>query len=170
MSDTMSRRRGWRGAAAILLVGGSATIAVPGAGSVSALLVTDTFSYTGPAVAIPESPGPNGTAGTAASATLTVSGVAANIDDLNFRFDGSSCNANVGSTTVGLDHDWIGDLIITLESPSGTTVTLVDRMGTTDPGFVGNSGNNFCQTVLDDEGSNPIESASSTTQPFTAGR
>ena len=167
MSDTMSRRRGWRGAAAILLVGGSATIAVPGAGSVSALLVTDTFSYTGPAVAIPESPGPNGTAGTTASATLTVSGVAANIDDLNFRFDGSSCNANVGSTTVGLDHDWIGDLIITLESPSGTTVTLVDRMGTTDPGFVGNSGNNFCQTVLDDEGSNPIESASSTTQPFT---
>ncbi len=88
MSDTMSRRRGWRGAAAILLVGGSATIAVPGAGSVLALLVTDTFSYTGPAVAIPESPGPNGTAGTAASATLTVSGVAANINDLNFRFDG----------------------------------------------------------------------------------
>ncbi|MEO0974900.1 MAG: proprotein convertase P-domain-containing protein [Pseudomonadota bacterium] len=36
---------------------------------------------------------------------------------------------------VSIDHTWVGDLIMTLTSPSGTTVSLVDRAGSEDGGF-----------------------------------
>jgi subtilisin-like proprotein convertase family protein len=55
--------------------------------------------------------------------------------------------ANIGSTTVGVDHTWVGDLTFTLTSPSGRTVKLLNRAG----GAI-NSGNNFCQMFLDDAG------------------
>jgi len=118
-----------------------------------------TFSYLGPPVPIPDSPGAN-TPGVTAMAPLLVSGVAGNIFDLDFRIDGTSCSTAAGSTTVGLDHTFVNDLQIGLISPSPgpTNVLMIKR---TDAG-----GNNFCQTVLDDETANPsIQSA--TTAPFT---
>ncbi|MEO0975001.1 MAG: proprotein convertase P-domain-containing protein, partial [Pseudomonadota bacterium] len=39
------------------------------------------------------------------------------------------------SIAVSIDHTWVGDLIWTLTSPSGTTVSLVDRAGSEDGGF-----------------------------------
>lgn len=114
-------------------------------------------SYTGPAVAIPDN-NPTG-----ANATLTVSGVGT-ITDLNFRFDGSACVATTPSATVGLDHSYVGDLIITLTSPAGTSVRIMDRPGT---GSLGSSGNNFCQLTLDDEGGfASIDTIPSTAGPF----
>ena len=112
-----------------------------------------TFSYTGPAVAIPDN---NATGG---SANLAVSGLTGTISDVNFRFDGSSCNATAGSTTVGLDHTYVGDLAITLQSPSGTIVTLINHAG--------GSGNNFCGTLLDDSGASSIQSISAAGNPWT---
>jgi subtilisin-like proprotein convertase family protein len=34
---------------------------------------------------------------------------------------------------VALDHTWVGDLIFTLTGPDGTTITLANQPGTTDP-------------------------------------
>ncbi len=101
-----------------------------------------TFSYTGPAVAIPD----NNAAG--ASAPLAVSGLTGTITDVNFRIDGSSCNTTAGSTTVGLDHTYLGDLTLSLTSPVGTTINLMARRG--------GSGNNLCQTVFDDSASTSV--------------
>jgi subtilisin-like proprotein convertase family protein len=89
-----------------------------------------------------------------------VAGVPNNIFDLNFSIDGTSCSATAGSTTVGLDHTFVNDLQIVLNSPSPgpTSVLVINR---TDGG-----GNNFCQTLLDDETANPsIQTAA--TAPFT---
>jgi len=102
-----------------------------------------TYSYTGPAVAIPDYNS------TGINVPININGFTGNIDDLNFRFDGNACTSAAGATTVGLDHTWVGDLVITLTSPQGTTVTLLNRPG---GGSFGSAGNNFCNTVLDDEG------------------
>ena len=98
------------------------------------------FSYTGPAAPIPD--------GNAAgvSVQLPVSGLPAAIADLNFRIDGTQCTSLEGSTTAGVSHSWVGDLVFRLTSPAGTTVTIINRAG-----GGANSGNNFCQTALDDE-------------------
>jgi subtilisin-like proprotein convertase family protein len=115
-----------------------------------------TISYTGPPVPIPSN-----TAGTI-TIPIAVSGLAAPIGDLNFSFDGSSCSADIGATTVGVDHSWVGDLIITLTSPQGATVTLMGN-----PGGFGNSGNNFCNTVLDDSATALIQTIAPTGAPWT---
>ena len=114
------------------------------------------FPYAGGPVAIPD--------GNAAgvSIPLTVSGFGSALSSLTFSLDGTSCTAATGATTVGLDHSWVGDLVITLTSPSGTTVTLMSR-----PGGTLNSGNNFCQTVLDDSASTSIQTVASSQAPFT---
>ncbi len=101
-----------------------------------------TFSYTGPPAAIPDA----NAAGV--NVPLTVSGFTGRIADLNFRIDGTVCNTTVGSTTVGVDHSWVGDLTFKLTSPAGTTITFISR-----PGGVNNGGNNFCQVLLDDDAS-----------------
>ena len=120
-----------------------------------------TFSYTGPAVPIPDAADLTGTApGAPALAPLVVSGVAAPIFDINFRFDGTSCSNAIGSTTVGLDHTFVNDLQIKLISPASTNVLMINN---TD-----GSGNNFCQTVLDDDTPNPsIQTVVSGNAPFT---
>jgi subtilisin-like proprotein convertase family protein len=113
-------------------------------------------SFTGPAVAIPD--------GNAAGVNIpvTVSGAPGGISKLVFSIDGTSCTSAIGATTVGLAHSWVGDLILTLTSPSGTSVTLASR-----PGGTGNSGNNFCQTVLDDSATTSIQSIAVADAPFT---
>ena len=90
---------------------------------------------------------------------FAVSGVTGNISDLNFKFGGTQCTAAAGATTVGLDHTRVGDLSIRLTSPQGTVVNLMSR-----PGGLSNPGNNFCNTVLDDDDTTrpSIQSISST--------
>ena len=98
--------------------------------------VRQVFSYSGAPVAIPD-------AGTSANALLTLPALAGTIGDLDLSIDGSSCSINVGSTTVGIDHTYLSDLEVRLLAPDGTSVTAIS--------LVGGSGNNFCQTLLDDE-------------------
>jgi subtilisin-like proprotein convertase family protein len=114
------------------------------------------YSYNGPAVFIPDANA------TGVGIPLNVSGFTGNIEDLNFRFDGSSCTSAAGATTVGLDHTWVGDLVVTLTSPQGTTVTLMNRPGG------GGDGNNFCNTTLDDEGGvSSIQNINAAGAPYT---
>lgn len=42
---------------------------------------------------------------------------------------------------VSLDHTYVGDLVITLEGPDGTVITLLDRPGLPDQGDFGDSAN-----------------------------
>lgn len=79
-----------------------------------------TFSYTGPPVPIPD-------AGQA-SVLIDVSGLRT-ISDVNFRIDGAACSTNAGSSTVGIDHTFAGDVEVELTSPAGTTVTAIWRGG-----------------------------------------
>jgi subtilisin-like proprotein convertase family protein len=84
---------------------------------------------------------------TGVSSTLDVAG-AGTIQDLNVR---------IGSIT----HTWVGDLKIQLKSPTGTIVVLADR-----PGGMGNGGDNFTNTVFDDEASTTL-GAAGTAAPYT---
>ncbi|HEX4946898.1 MAG TPA: S8 family serine peptidase [Blastocatellia bacterium] len=120
-----------------------------------------TFSYTGSAVSIPDGTGLSGnTPGAQVFANLAVAGLPSNIADVNFRFDGTACSTAVGATTVGLNHSFVNDLEIVLKAPNGTTVKLIDN---TD-----GSGNNFCNTSLDDEsGGSSIQSVTSANAPFS---
>jgi hypothetical protein len=117
---------------------------------------TSTFSYSGPPVAIPDAV-PAGV-----DAALVVTGVTGTVIDVNFGFGGTSCSATIGSTTVGLDHTYVGDLVARLTSPTSTIVTLMNR-----PGGTGNGGNNFCQTALDDAGPSSIQAISAAGNPWT---
>lgn len=98
------------------------------------------------------------------NATVTVSGLNS-IADLDFRFNGTSCGTSTASTTVGLTHGFVGDLVVRLTSPQGTTVTFINRPGS---GSTGSSGNNFCQTILDDEsGGTSIDAIVTSGAPYS---
>jgi len=114
-----------------------------------------TFSFTGPPVPIPDSPGAN-LAGVTAISTLPVVS-SANVYSLKASIDGTVCNTAVSSTTVGIDHTFDNDLQLDLKSPDGTLVTMINR--------IDGGGNNFCQVVLDDTAAISIQSAA--TAPFT---
>ena len=119
-----------------------------------------TVAYAGAPVAIPDAVDLSGTApGALVSASLPVA-VAGNLKDINLSIDGATCSTTIGSTTVGIDHTFVNDLEISLQSPSGAIVKVIDN---TD-----GSGNNLCQTVLDDEsaGAN-IQSVVTANAPFT---
>lgn len=60
------------------------------------------------------------------------------------------------NVTVNLDHTYVGDLVITLKSPSGKVATLFKRRG--------GEGNNLAGTVFDDEAANRLNSGQA---PFT---
>jgi subtilisin-like proprotein convertase family protein len=64
-------------------------------------------------------------------------------------------NVTIGNIT----HTWVGDLVIELTSPQGTTVRLVNH-----PGGPDNSGNNFVNTTFDDEAGTNISAGSA---PYT---
>ena len=110
------------------------------------------FTYTGPAVAIPD----GNDAGV--SVPLPVSGVG-NVARATFSVDGTSCSPAVASPLVGLDHTFVGDLVGSLVAPDGTSVTLFARRGL--------DGNNICQAVFDDAAARSITSATSAEAPFT---
>jgi hypothetical protein len=116
------------------------------------------FGYTGPAVPIPD--GPGNAPGAPALASLLVDGSMARAFDVDLRIDGDACTATPGATSVGLNHTFVSDLRISLQAPGGTSVVAINRAG--------GSGNNFCQTVLDDESAGPsIQTVISTNAPFS---
>ncbi|WP_086780897.1 S8 family serine peptidase [Crossiella equi] len=110
------------------------------------------FAYSGAPVAIPD----GDSAG--ASVTIPVSGVG-KPSKVTFSVDGTQCSATEGSTTVGVDHTYVGDLVGTLTSPSGQVITLFQRQGGT--------GANLCQTVFDDTAAQPFSGVTATQAPFT---
>ncbi|HEY8131773.1 MAG TPA: proprotein convertase P-domain-containing protein, partial [Thermoanaerobaculia bacterium] len=116
-----------------------------------------TFSYMGPPAAIPD----NNSFGV--SVPLTISGIPAAIKNIQFRIDGSSCTTTAGSTTVGINHTWVGDLIVELISPSGTKQNVIAALTN---GQDNNNGNNFCNTVLDDSASTPVQGLLPAVAPF----
>jgi subtilisin-like proprotein convertase family protein len=117
-------------------------------------------SYTGPVVPIPDGGDFSGSSpGAPAVATLPVSGIGGNVYSTVFSFNGATCSSTAGATTVGLDHSYVNDLAITLLSPLGTPVAIINH---TD-----GSGNNFCQTVLDDTAATNIQSVTTAQAPFT---
>ncbi|GLZ33578.1 hypothetical protein Lesp02_57660 [Lentzea sp. NBRC 105346] len=113
---------------------------------------TKHFVYNGPALAIPDND-PTGV-----SLQFPVSGIG-RASRLTFSIDGETCSTADGATTVGIDHTFVGDLVGTLTSPTGQTVTLFQRAGST--------GNNLCKVVFDDNAARAFSSVSSTDAPFT---
>ena len=94
--------------------------------------VTTTFSSTAAATPIPDN-----TAG-GATMPIAVTGIT---------------NINEVTVDVNIEHTWAGDLILTLQSPTGTTITLVDRPGYTGAGFGCNTDGldlTFDDTSVDD--------------------
>ncbi|MEO7794721.1 MAG: S8 family serine peptidase, partial [Thermoanaerobaculia bacterium] len=117
------------------------------------------FSYNGPPVFIADAP-TRGLPGPAALASISVGELGGRVIDLDLSFDGEPCTIDIGATTVGLDHPFVSNLLIELVAPSGT-ITPVIR-------FTDGFGNNFCQTVLDDESAGPsIQTVSTGDNPFT---
>lgn len=114
--------------------------------------VTVDFAYSGGPVAIPDA----STVG--ASVEIPVSGVG-RASRLNLSIDGTTCSTATGSTTVGLDHTYVSDLVGVLTSPSGATAEVF--------GGSGGSGNNLCQVVFDDAADAPFSSVTSADAPYT---
>ena len=63
------------------------------------------------------------------------------------------------NVTLNIDHEWVGDMEISLISPAGTEVMLMDNDG--------GAGVNFTGTVLDDQAALLIDDISSGDAPFT---
>jgi subtilisin-like proprotein convertase family protein len=111
-----------------------------------------TFAYTGPAVPIPDA------SALGASVPIAVTGVGFG-SKLTFSIDGTECSEDPTSTTVGVNHSYVGDLTGTLTSPAGKTAVLFQRRGAT--------GENLCQVVFDDTAARPFSSVTATDDPFT---
>ena len=126
----------------------------------NAIAATQSFSYSGPVVAIPDG-NVNGTPGAAVNAPITVSGISTPVQKVTVSIDGTACSTASGSTTVGIDHTWVQELVIRLMSPAGTTVTVINSVGA--------DGNNFCQVTLDDDSAGPSIQTITTggSAPFT---
>ena len=97
--------------------------------------VEPVYTYTGPPVAIPDS--------STAGASVTI-----NVPDVNTILD-----VNV---KVKITHPWVGDLALIVIGPDATAVNLALNRGS--------SGDNFTDTVFDDEAAAAISSG---TAPFT---
>ena len=118
-----------------------------------------TFAYAGPVVPIPDGAGAD-TAGPPVTAMIAVAGLGNSVTDVDFRIGGSACSTASGSTTVGIDHTFVGDIRISLTSPGGTTLVLIANAGS--------NGKNFCQVLHnDDAGAPSIQTAVAANAPFT---
>ncbi len=115
-------------------------------GSASPSSCGTAISYTDPAVAIPD----NNTAGV--NIPITVSGVGL-VTDLDFRFDGTP---NAAATLQGVDHMNVGQLVFRLTSPTGTSLTFINRMSRT-TAVGGCDNNHLSQVLLNDDVVLPIE-------------
>jgi hypothetical protein len=91
--------------------------------------------------------------------TFEIVGVAGWTSDVDVKFNGTA-----GCATPGLSHNFVGDLVMVLESPEGTQVTLMNHPG---PDPYGAGGANFCNTVIDDSASQYLESIVTGGAPYT---
>ncbi|SEF37694.1 Proprotein convertase P-domain-containing protein [Amycolatopsis pretoriensis] len=114
--------------------------------------VAQDFAYTGAPVAIPD----NSPVG--ASVTIPVTGVG-RASKVAFSVDGATCSTDPASTTVGLNHSYVGDLVGTLTAPSGAKATVFQRNG--------GSGKNLCQVVFADTAAAAFSTVTSANAPFT---
>ena len=110
------------------------------------------FAYTGPPVVIPDN------SATGATVTIPVTGVGY-ASKVTFAVDGTTCSEDPTSTTVGINHSFVGDLTGLLTSPAGTTVQVFARNGGT--------GENLCQVVFDDAAVRAFSTVLSADDPFT---
>ena len=111
------------------------------------------FTYTGAPVAIPD-----GNA-TGIRINLPVSGVTGNISKVVFRIDGDNCSLPTGT---GIQHAYVSDLSMGLISPRGTGVTIMSL-----PGGFANDGQNFCNTLFDDDAGLSIQNITAAGAPYT---
>ena len=111
-----------------------------------------TFAYTGAPVAIPD----NSTVG--ATVEIPVSGIG-RASKIGFSIDGTECTTTTGSTTVGINHTYVGDLFGQLVTPNGWTASVFNANG--------GSGDNLCQVVFDDNAANAFADVTSGDAPFT---
>ncbi|MBX3180387.1 MAG: PASTA domain-containing protein [Candidatus Hydrogenedentes bacterium] len=112
------------------------------------------FTYNGPSIPIPDSPGGP------VSADLVVSGLSGGIVDVKLVIGGTGlCSTDVGDGNNGIDHTWVGDLLINLVSPSGIVCNIMARRGS--------SGNNICGAVFDDAAAASVATLSFSDAPFT---
>jgi len=114
-------------------IGAGLHLSVPGEGSSA---IPATFS---PGLTIPDGdPG-----GVQAPLNVTRTGT---IDDLDVRI-------------TAIDHTWVGDLILKLRGPDGTTVTLMDQAGA--------SGHDLRDTIFDDQAETSIQDVTAADAPFS---
>jgi subtilisin-like proprotein convertase family protein len=71
------------------------------------------------------------------------------------------------SVAVAIDHTWVGDLSITLTSPLGTTITLLDRPGV--PASTFGCADNDMDVVFSDSASVDPETSCAGTAPWLTG-
>jgi subtilisin-like proprotein convertase family protein len=114
--------------------------------------ITD-VAYTGPPVPIPDA------SAVGASVPLPVASGFGRLSRITFSVDGTACDTTEGSTTVGIDHTFVSDLVGTLTAPDGTQVVLFANTG--------GSGNNICQAVFTDAAADSIQTAVAADAPYT---
>ena len=74
-------------------------------------------------------------------------------------FAGSGTVQGLEVHIARLNHTWVGDLVATLESPSGITITLMDRPGSDpDAAPFGAAGDDLSEVVLVDDAPTSIQS------------
>jgi subtilisin-like proprotein convertase family protein len=108
-------------------------------------------NYAGAAVPIPDN--------TTVNAPLTIAGVPGTAGTITLSMLGSSCTATAGATTVGIEHSYIGDLVISLVGPSGASVIVSNRSGA--------GGNNLCNTVFADSATALFSATTAANAPYT---
>jgi subtilisin-like proprotein convertase family protein len=118
-------------------------------------------TYAGMPIIIPDGTG-SGVPGPAVEALVNINALVGPIARVRLRIDGSACSASSNSTTAGLSHNFVGDLTLTLISPSGTAIILADR-----PGSASNTGNNFCNTTFDDSALTSIQTITPAAAPYS---
>jgi len=86
---------------------------------------------------------------------------------ISIPIDVSEPGQLIESITLDLElsHQWVGDLVVTLQSPAGTIVTLLDRPGIPSTGFPGpfGCGGKDISATFSDDASVLAESMCSTT-------
>jgi hypothetical protein len=127
----------------------------------AALGTPRTFSFAGPPVPIPD--GGTQVPGATAIASLPVSGLSGGIGKVILRIDGVNACAGNNPANAGIDHPYVGDLNVALQSPDGTKVTLIERNS-----YSINYGANYCDVTLDDDaGAIAIGQVTGDLAPFT---
>lgn len=111
------------------------------------IAITDTFTSS-PNVAIPDATG--------GVFECSIENVAGSVsDNVAVAIDGAITDVAV---QINISHSYIGDLIVDLQSPAGTSVRLLDKIGETDPNLCACSSSNINAT-LSTSGAIPIENS-----------